>query len=101
MDRPPPGGRFATKPAGAATAPASWATIRSVAGAERTRLVDAVSQALAQDPPDWSRATDAWLDLSLACKETPQESAAQALGHALRMRDRGFAETLLARLKRE
>ena len=70
-----------------------------MAGAELGRLVDAVSQALAQDPPDWSRATDAWLDLSLACKNTALESVADALGHALRMQDREFTETLLARLR--
>lgn len=79
--------------------PAPWDTVRSVAGAELARLVEAVSWALAQDPPDWTRATDAWLDLSLACKDTPQEGVADALGHALRMQDRGFAETLLARLQ--
>ena len=68
-------------------------------GAELGRLVDTVSRALAEDPPDWTRALDAWLDLSLACKGTSLEGTADALGHTLRMQDRGFAEALLERLR--
>ena len=50
-------------------------------------ILAAMADALAASPPDWTKVSDHWLELSLQTKETSLEGVVAWLGHSLQLRD--------------
>ena len=66
---------------------------------ELGQLAQQIVDALEENPPNWVLASDRWLDLSAARKNTSLEAVVDWIGEGIRIQDVRIVRSLLSRLK--